>query len=605
MSWELTYRSMCGALRANPILILVCFVAALCAWKNDCIASESGCDGRMNHAWLLIYDSSDDVSEKIANNICAVASYAAVGVTKVDLRDAPRLDEQAMAGFTAVLLASEKVVNYVYGPDLLTYVEKGGLLGIMMRGWAFDWMPEIGIHCGEELYENGVGFRSNGSVYEDIPLVLDEKSFGSSFLKIEPDSSWESKIEYLNPPGVPLLLTRCFGKGKILFWNCSSLHEKTLRGIMLFSIARELPIAAVSIFNTTLFQIDDSPPPAYGFNSSEICRELGLSDAAFYLQEWYPKILGLLHDYGIKPSHFLCMNYRGKIMAPFPETTDRQEFFDESLEVIASWGNEVGLHGYNHQALTTVWRQYKVPWPSEGNMVKALESARSIWYTMYLPPCLMYVPSDNIITVVGKRALRKGFPEVRGICRIYNEVVHSATLSPADVGAEGDEFGPDPQVPGLMNIPRFSSGMSKDPVRKMEILNGIMAHGMINHFIHPDDMMDPARVEKDWVSTREGFRQLLAWFQKLLPCSERIYSSKFLSRLKSYCQSNSSTSMDSNGNIQIRSPGMARRFWFLFSRNRVIAWRMSGAKTLCELETGHLWIIELTAPVADIQPLSP
>ena len=57
----------------------------------------------------------------------------------------------------------------------------------------------------------------------------------------------------------------------------------------------------------------------------------------------------------------------------------------------------------------------------------------------------------------------------------------------------GQEYGPDPDVPTVIDVPRVSSEHFIDNDSAREIFDALAAPGIFAHFIHPDDIFDPQR----------------------------------------------------------------------------------------------------------------
>ena len=55
------------------------------------------------------------------------------------------------------------------------------------------------------------------------------------------------------------------------------------------------------------------------------------------------------------------------------------------------------------------------------------------------------------------------------------------------------EFEKDKDVSGTYDFPRLSSGYLYSDELMWDIYNGIAHYGIVNHFIHPDDLLDPER----------------------------------------------------------------------------------------------------------------
>jgi hypothetical protein len=552
---------------------------------------------------LLVGEPDDPVARKLLENLQTALHFASLDCLEVSNNEAHGLTPEKLGAFRAVILASEKTPRALFGKDILAFVENGGVLFFALRGWDNDWMPQLGLSAASG--ENAPGFvdsqgaKSTVPVFRHVHLDLPVDSFINSASELAFSPEWQILIEFKEPAGLPLLASRQFGAGTVVFWNGTCLHLKDFRGLFLFSLLRAFPVAAMSIFNATLFHIDDSPPPAFGLKSGPVGRDLGMNDYDFYRREWYPKILGALDDDGIKIGHFPCVNYRGRVQGPFVGKSDREEIFHEILTLIKGRGDEIGFHGLNHQSLTMQASGPSRPWPSQEAMVKSLKAGRTYWETKKLPPPVVYVPPNNVIDDNGKKALTQGVPSIRAVCRLYSAISGGYAEGGGDENDAGDEFGPDPAVPQLSNIPRLSSGMFLTGEQKHWILNGIMAHGIISHFIHPDDIFDPDRSGKNWEFTFAAFLQLLRFFRTTFPEASKLRSADFLIRMKAFLRQKAEVTWLGPQEMAISSKGLGRRFYYLFSRTGRKP-ELTGARILEEFEPGKLFLIELEQPEARV-----
>lgn len=552
--------------------------------------------------FLLVSDAASDASRDLAENLRRSLRYAGLAFDEAGLDDLPGLTRERLQDYAALILASESAAGHLYGPDVLGYVSNGGVLLIAIRCWSPDWTPDLGLTSGpgreQPPFTDAAGLSSVGPVFQDIDATYPPQSFNANGYVLQPSADWTIHLRFQRP-NLPLLLSRSFGRGSVIFWNGSCLHLKEMRGLFLFSLLRALPVAVMSIFNVVMFEIDDSPPPAFGLASGPVFDHLGLDDYRFYRRVWYPQILGTLQEFAIKPSHYVCITYSGKVNGPFYGRSDRDPFFTEVLNDLKSRGAIIGLHGINHQSLT-IGSSPSPPWPDEETMVAALKVARTTFEQWGIVPGIVYVPPNNVLDATGKRALRKGFPDIRGVARVYIGGKYEDVTATGSALTSGDEFGPDPDVPELLNAPRVTSGHFLSQVEEFNLLNGAMAHGVVNHFLHPDDIYDPDRRRPSWEQMLAGFRRLLMTFDRLLPAARKMPVEKFLPHLKRFSEGSLATRQTPEGSLQVSISGLKRPFAYLFSRTGRGRPAIAGGRILRELEPARLFLVEWTNATATV-----
>jgi len=504
--------------------------------------------------------------------------------------------------FAAIILAAESALQFLPVKEALDFCKKGGTLFIGIHGWNPEFVNSVGIlPLGRSLpnFFLGEGITSRRPLFLDATINIQRANFKCSALNLDCSAEWTRILDYKFPGGIPMLAERSFGEGRIVFWNSDCLHQKDFRGLFLFSLLRNLPFGIMNIWNTILIQIDDSPPPAFGIWSGLVARDFGLSDRQFYLNKWYDQVLSLLWRHDIKPTHFTCLQYAGNITPPFPPGCDRKDFFVSSLEKIRKSHAEIGFHGFNHQSLTLTagpWGQ----WPNQEMMEEGLKLGKATWEEMQLPMPFSYAAPNNIMDAAGKRALAKVFPSIKAIFRLYINENDPWAREPL-TSSGGDEFGPDPDVPGLFDIPRMSSGYHADDVVSFSILNGVMAHGLVNHYFHPDDLYDEKRSrDKSWEFLLAALERLLKYIDKIMPKGRKIFGKEFIMDIKRDFSTVVDVESIATQTLRLTRHGEGKRYWYLFTHPPFRFIDMEGGQLISILEDDSLFLIELASQVTSL-----
>jgi hypothetical protein len=559
---------------------------------------------------LLVSDNTATTSQQISANLKQALKDASIKTLEINSDALIDYTAKELASFSAIILSSEASPQNLFFEDAKNYLQNGGCIFFGVHSWFKGWIEDLGIKSRnpEPKWIDAKGLTSLTAIFKDVSINISPENFSNSMIELDFTASWTTHLS-AREPKEPLLLTRSFGNGSVVFFNGSCLSEKVFRGIFLFALLRQLPVAAMSIFNATLIHLDDSPPPAYGLREGPVGQDLGLTDEEFHRKIWPGEVLTMLDDNHLPVTHFPTFRYDGKIKGPFPLKSDREPFFTDILTAIKERRDDLGLHGYNHQSLT-MGKSPSKPWKSFEDMLMQTKAAYQLWNRYKLPPTLVYVPPNNVISKNGKLALAEGFPSIRVICRVYNDsgkfskkipfgylvgnkspkhnlkimknifrmyAQRSSMVSNNPKNANhGDEFGVDRDVPKFLNLPRISSGHFLDEYEKLEIMNGIMAHGIIVHFFHPDDIYDPARRRKSWEYTLTALRRVFRFFNRIFGYSRKITTSKFLKTFKKYVFGTASLKSDKKNRLQIEKTG--RDYFYLFSKNYCTAPQIRGGE---------------------------
>ena len=578
--------------RLLPCMMVLC-LGALTGWAGEPGRPEKSVEMR----FLLVSDRSQKNSVSVTANLRRAMSDASLAAEELDISKLPGLTRARMT-YSAIIFAAEKAAQFVYPDDVKGYVLDGGTLVVAMPTWNDELMNQFGLGLSgpEKAFFIGKGFRTIRHPLAGVPITYPKDFGGGAGIRMVASPSWEVCMEYLEPAGMPMLVQRSFGNGRIVYWNVDTLNRKQFRGFFLFSLLKNLPIGAMSIFNALLFQIDDSPPPVTNRLVDPVARDYGLTDVRFYKHKWYETVENSLASHAIKVGHFVCINYLGKVTRPFTGDSDRPEFLRETLDHIQARKEEIGFHGLNHQSLSLseVW---STAWPSFEDMREGTEAGMGAWEALRLPAPFTYVPPNNVIDAAGKKALVAGFPSIRAIFRVYqggDEEKFEGDL--------GDEFGQDPDVPALFNAPRFSDGYHRDEADVFKIVAGVMSHGLVNHFIHPDDVFDPERSKRrSWEQLMVSLDQILDLFDRLLPGAHRLSPKSFITPLKDFINTKVTMLSENNG-LRIFREGRGRNCYFLFARDASGTPKIEGGKVLSTYEGDGLYIIEATASSCFILP---
>ena len=129
-----------------------------------------------------------------------------------------------------------------------------------------------------------------------------------------------------------------------------------------------------------------------------------------------------------------------------------------------------------------------------------------------------YVAPSNIGNDRGMRILKKSYPDLKTISTVFYGNVNE--------GSYVQEVGKNDAVPGVYNMPRFSSGFFYDKDEMWNLINAMAVYGYWTHFVHPDDVIAEDRGEdKTWEELRAEFERTIGEVNALYPYLQPMKSS--------------------------------------------------------------------------------
>ncbi len=450
-----------------------------------------------NEKILLIYDSSDLYALECVENARMSFKYAKLLYDEMDLKNYKGGELSKRKDYFAIVLATEliKKLTKLDCEHLKSFVSSGGGLAVIYRGYNENLTEIFGIKIRDQDQQflkqgsSGLHFKSDfmpglkGTVIPDS-IFRDLSMF--DFVHIR-----DKNIIATTSSGIPVVWSLRYGMGKVIYWNTSILSNRLFRGFITQTIASVSSKFVQPIANFSVIFIDDFPTSVPNAVKKIILDEFKMSLAEFHLLVFYPDMLKLSNEFGLKYTAGLIFNYGASIKPPFHLNEWRMgkaSVLGKEVEVSKTIANhfkinhELGFHGYNHVSLLAD------DWENIENMKRAIEYAMKKWKEERLgKPPVTYIPPTNLIDSVGVQALAQSSPSIKVIAGLYDGFF--------ELG-QRREFGPEPWNEKFYCIPRVSAGFMIDDYTKTTILSAIAMLGVWTHFIHPDDVIyTPEEVE--------------------------------------------------------------------------------------------------------------
>jgi len=472
---------------------------------------------------LIIQDASDDYSSRLYKNISMSLNQMKFAVSSADIgkEDLPELK-----GYDLVVFAELLTDKYSETIDTaLGYASAGGRL---LFAGGFDtcpvflrFAPSLGvaeidpaydpfIKCNQLYIEQSFapgfekGARASGWAAEDSAYIVSLKRGAQTYLS------------YALPDGgkVPVLWKYKLDKGCVVICNSYMFAYKQNRGAIAGAVINAFDAFIYPVYDSAAVFIDDFPAPIREGTFDQIKQEYDRDLRGFYSDIWWPGMIKKASCYKLKYTGLLVTTYNNVVNPPFTPENNQDILSMYAASLLAN-GFEMGLHGYNHNSLM-VKSSYGgrepmyPPWPNIRNMELSLgqliKTERQIFPDYR---CVTYVPPSNMLSPEGRQALMAALPDLYAISGSYFDILDGEGVYVQDFGVSPD---------GVVNMPRISSGMKQDSSDMWVIHNGIAQYGIVSHFIHPDDMLDPERsFGLNWKGLSDSFDSLLTDIRSVAP----------------------------------------------------------------------------------------
>lgn len=439
---------------------------------------------------LVVYALNDDNSARIYKNLIQVCKLSKIHAEYVSIEKFNASYLQTLTHDDVFVVTTELVGNLPHAA-IYSFVHNGGKMVFLTRNNAAVYHELAGIN-----YSRGFAPLLKGLTFTRgfFPGIDSLDMTGSGML---PHSSIDLRCSdtvemYAEAGGIPILWKNYYGKGAVVYLNSTLANTKGNRGLLLQVIALAPDYFVQTALNAKVVTIDDFPAPIKRGRDNVIHNYYLMDNVSFFRHIWWSSMYNMAKKYNLVYTGMLIGTYNLTVEPPFeqltPDELDDIQYFGYKLLELRG---EIGLHGYNHNSLVMkeqmLFEDYGYyPWPSMENMQAALQlTKKSIDSVLGPVRITAYVPPSNIMSPEGKKAIKAVFPELRVIGGLYTGINQKGILY--------QEFGPDPDIEGVYTFPRFSAGYIYSNEDMWTIYNGIAHAGLLNHFIHPDDVLDSNR----------------------------------------------------------------------------------------------------------------
>jgi len=439
----------------------------------------------------VLYLSTGEVSSMLKENLYHALRMAKIRSDFYDLDNPEGKDIQDIMDNTDLLVvASVNSLTTDQSQKIREWVSKGGRTAFLAYFPEEELYDVVGIVESRGYFTVGVsGLNIVGNIFPGLDEIERTDVVQTS---LDVDLAASAKVLVESESKSPLVWTNSYYSGEIVFINTTTILSKNFRGFLLSCISKVKDYFVFTILNSLVFQIDDFPAPIKLDTHPAIYDYYRISTPEFFRRIWWPATYNFARRHRLNLTGLAIVTFNDDTVSPLSGVNEIEreqlQYFGRRL---SEFGGELGIHGYNHQSLALEGQMYFEkygynPWESEQTMEEGLrilkETLENTFGSTYI---FTYVPPSNIISPEGRKAIKRVFPEMRVFAGLYSGASEKGLLL--------QEFGRDPYVPEVISFPRNSSGYLYRDDMMWNIFDLIANYGLVNHFIHPDDLFDPAR----------------------------------------------------------------------------------------------------------------
>ena len=534
---------------------------------------------------LLIYHNGNEVSAYIREEFSQVLDGMKISYDEADLAVSREPHPEHYDKISIALNDLSLLGDTIF--DLLDWVRDGGSLLFL---FPMDNNGSLQVVSGE------LGIRENSYEYtmveslrftSDIMLGGMDKEYRitdpfESSMTVILDEDCTVHMTAGGERALPLLWETGRGEGKIVVMNLGII-EKAYRGF--YSAAYSLlgDSCLYPVINGSAFYLDDFPSPVPGGDSQYIQRDYGMDIATFYSNVWWPDVLSLAEDYGIRYTGVVIEDYSDLTEPPLVRYQDIYRFRYFGNQVLQNQG-EIGFHGYNHMPLCLESFDYKgvysyEKWPSVDAMLSSLTELNDFCASLFPDETFqVYVPPSNILSEEGRQMIGELFPQIRTIASIYfpGEFVYTQEFMVSE--------------DGVIETPRIISGCMIDDYMEIAALSELNFHFINSHFQHPDDVLDPDRgAELGWETMFARLTEYVDWLYTAAPDIRNLTGSEMAAAVQRYYYVNPRVEHREEEMI-ITLDSFADEAWFFLRANDWEPGEVTGG-SLTRL-TGNLYLLQ-------------
>lgn len=442
---------------------------------------------------VVLYSLADEGSRLLYDNVLNTFDMARLNYKMIDISSTEISSELiGLSGEDLLVIATENLNEMSDPSAVIEFIGDGGRAVFLIRSYYPEFDDMLGIEENEVFFTDDVyGFEFVKPFFPGLDEIkIKNGKISHSILDVKLSEDIEI-VAHANG-NIPIIWTKEYKEGKLLYVNSTFLMDKANRGVLLNTLSYIGDYFLATIFNGKIVNIDDFPAPIKFGEDETIFEQYHMDNKSFYRYIWWSSLSNLAERFDLKYTGLIIGTYNLDTQLPLMPFYELEiediEFFGRKLNEVRG---ELGIHGYNHNSLALEegidFENYGyTPWESLTAMETGLQQLKDQIEKLFGDIKIhTYVAPSNLITADGKLAVKNVFEDVEVFAGVYTGDEEKGLLI--------QEFGPDPDIEGVYDFPRLSAGYEYSQDLMWDIYNGIGHFGIVNHFIHPDDLLDPER----------------------------------------------------------------------------------------------------------------
>ncbi len=444
--------------------------------------------------FLIIYNEE----EAQLNNIEITLDY--LNVEYDVMKSSEKLESYKI--YNTIIMLEHNLTNMIDIDNVLNYISEGGQLIYLIDNTVskndklVEYAPVFGIQeIGESKETNNVYFDSEilSGIYGELNLGEPEGMKHKEFKFIQLETTDDSQVHMATDKGQPLIWNKQYNKGNIMVLNLGNYEEKAFRGFLTGAISIMQEVFIYPIINAEVVFLDDFPAD-YNANPEILRKNYGRNTERFMLDMWWPDMIKLMEKYNLVYTGAYIETYNDIVSGPFENNEAILSVTKHLMSDLLKYNGEIAFHGYNHQSLlfNKLYSDrygYKA-WKNGDEIIKAINTSTSYFNQVYPNyNFYTYVPPSNLLEEEVIPSLLKAIPSIRTISGVYNGEIDENGKESKEVFEQ--EFGIDDRYG--VSLPRITSGAFYTDDTRYNLASAVTIYGIVNHFVHPDDVQDPDR----------------------------------------------------------------------------------------------------------------
>lgn len=450
---------------------------------------------------------------------------------------------------------------------LSAWVENGGHLVVASsldpEELPEEWYRLLGIHT----VNNVEGVLADSMYFETAFLAgskgmeFSDEVINCIVADVTLSSDCQIHIKNGENKTLPLLWEHDYEQGHVLVCNADLMDNKTGRGMIASAFSRLDTAFAYPVINAAVYCIDDFPSASPAGYDDNVLKQFGYTVEDYYYNVWWPAMQRLSDKYDLRYSTFCIQCYEADVDGPFANK-DHYSSASYFAKLLIEGGNEIGLHGYNHQPLALEGYTFDeknegyTTWKSIEKMMKSVQSG--IDYTESLADGVYvqsYVAPSNVLSQEAMSAMIRHFEDLRIFAGVY-------------IGTE-DQLVQEFEVleNNIVQVPRLTADMQMEDSEWWLQVNELNYHYYESNFIHPDDILDEERSDGgDLNAMLESYEQMIVWNQNYALRTSTI--SEAAGAVQRYVNLAVSQYSESNG-LRLHVNGLIDSAWLMLRTDKV------------------------------------